>query len=208
MTDFEYDCYQKKNIAHSAAKRKCGSKSKKCNLPSDSLTAKQWKERCGKVMEYQIRRRMEWAEFQSLPKDLKEEYLNNLINKYSANARTIADMFGVNPNTVLRTVKSNELNVKFLRGKHPSGEQFIEFQKFLDSDSECSDVSDVTDGEPVDVTLEMTNEPESTPGQITKLDSFTMNFSGEVNVDMIANSLRYILGSAGKAKITISCEME
>lgn len=207
MTEFQYDIYRKKNIAHSAARRKCGSKSKKCNLSTDHMTEKEWKERCGDVMSYSIGKPMIWSEFQRLPKDLKEEYLNNLINKYSANARSIADMFGVNPNTIFRVVKSNELNVKFLKGKHPVGEKAVAFQKFLDG--ECDSEPEVV-AEEVQAPIEEERTEEVLDEEVnkTKLDGFTMNFSGEINVDMISNSLKYILGNGRAARIQIICELD
>lgn len=223
MTEFEYDCYRKKNIAHSAMRRKCGSKSKKCNLSTDHMTHKQWSERCGEVMSYNIGKPMDWAEFCRLPKDLKEEYLNNLIQKFSANARTMADIFGVSTPTIFRMVKKESLNINFLKGRHPSGEKEEALKRFLngddsvqdelveivseptvegncDSEPECSNVQDAVDVNAPDVV-----HPMETPK--TRLDSFTMNFSGEINVDMIANSLRYILASCKQAKIQIICEL-
>ena len=44
MSDFEYDCWQRKRIAQQAKYRKCGSKSKKCSMSTDHMTQKQWKE--------------------------------------------------------------------------------------------------------------------------------------------------------------------
>ena len=205
MTEFEYDCYKKKSVAHSAMRRKCGSKSKKCSLPSDHMTKKQWNERCGAVVSYNVGRPIKWAEFTKLPKDLKEEYMNNLIEKYSANARTMADVFGVSVATVFRVVKSEELNVKFLRGKYPTGEKLEAFKTFM---SDESDDTETTNEKSVEVTEEYSEETDSAGNiQKTKLDSFTMNFSGEINVDMIANSLRYILSGGGQAKIQIICEL-
>lgn len=206
MTEFDYDCYRKKNVAHSAARRKGGSKSKKCRLPSDRMTQKQWNERCGQVMSYSIGKPIPWAEFSKLPKDLKEEYMNNLIDKYSANARTMAGVFGVSVATVFRVVKNENLNVKFLKGKYPSGEKEEALKRFLSGEVEepVRQENEETEmhGEDIgDINLES-----ETPK--TKLDSFTMNFSGEINVDMIANSLRYILGGGKNAKIQIVCEME
>lgn len=221
MTDFDYDCYLKKSIAHSAAKRKGGSKSKKCNLSSDYLTEKQWKERCGAVMAFQINKPMKWAEFNQLPKDLKEEYMNKLIDKYSANARGLADMFGVSVATIFRVVKKDNLNVKFLKGRHPSGEKQEAFTRFINGEDDLDEIA-VTNLVPEQECVPIAAENEACESdesvvintqaddreQRTRLDSFTMNFSGDVNVDMIANSLRYILHSGGKAKIQIICELE
>lgn len=206
MTEFDYDCYRKKNVAHSAARRKGGSKSKKCSLPSDRMTQKQWNERCGQVMSYSIGKPMAWAEFNKLPKDLKEEYMNNLIEKYNANARTMAEVFGVSVATVFRVVKNDGLNVTFLKGKHPVGEKYEAFKRFMSGES---DVEEEVVVEDVDVVEEVVEDPVSTRDiQKTRLDSFTMNFSGEINVDMLANSLRYILSGSKNAKIQIICELE
>ena len=206
MTEFDYDCYRKKNVAHSAARRKGGSKSKKCSLPSDRMTQKQWNERCGQVMSYSIGKPMTWAEFSKLPKDLKEEYMNNLIEKYNANARTMAEVFGVSVATVFRVVKNDNLNVTFLKGKHPAGEKYEAFRRFMDGDSGEEEDIVINDAESF---KEVTEETNSTGDvQKTRLDSFTMNFSGEINVDMVSNSLRYILSGAKNAKIQIICELE
>lgn len=206
MTEFDYDCYRKKNVAHSAARRKGGSKSKKCSLPSDRMTQKQWNERCGQVMSYSIGKPMPWAEFSKLPKDLKEEYMNNLIEKYNANARTMAEVFGVSVATVFRVVKNDNLNVTFLKGKHPAGEKYEAFRRFMDGDAGVEEDIVINDGE---VFKEVTEETNSIGDvQKTRLDSFTMNFSGEINVDMVSNSLRYILSGAKNAKIQIICELE
>jgi hypothetical protein len=206
VTEFDYDCYRKKNVAHSAARRKGGSKSKKCSLPSDRMTQKQWNERCGQVMSYSIGKPMTWAEFSKLPKDLKEEYMNNLIEKYNANARTMAEVFGVSVATVFRVVKNDNLNVTFLKGKHPAGEKYEAFRRFMDGDSGVEEDIVINDAE---VFAEVTEETNSIGDvQKTRLDSFTMNFSGEINVDMVSNSLRYILSGAKNAKIQIICELE
>lgn len=206
MTEFDYDCYRKKNVAHSAARRKGGSKSKKCSLPSDRMTQKQWNERCGQVMSYSIGKPMTWAEFSKLPKDLKEEYMNNLIEKYNANARTMAEVFGVSVATVFRVVKNDNLNVTFLKGKHPAGEKYEAFRRFMDGDAGVEEDIVIDDAESF---KEVTEETNSTgEAQKTRLDSFTMNFSGEINVDMVSNSLRYILSGAKSAKIQIICELE
>ena len=205
MTEFDYDCYRKKNVAHSAARRKGGSKSKKCSLPSDRMTQKQWNERCGQVMSYSIGKPMAWAEFTKLPKDLKEEYMNNLIEKYDANARTMAGVFGVSVATVFRVVKNDGLNVTFLKGKHPSGEKYEAFRRFMDGDVSVDECVDVEDVEVFEEVSEEVSSAEEIPK--TKLDSFTMNFSGDINVDMLANSLRYILSGSKTAKIQIICQL-
>lgn len=211
MTDFEYDSYLKKNIAHSAMRKKGGSKSRRCPLSTDNMSHKEWIERCGEVVSYQIGKPMCWSEFSKLPKDLKEEYMNGLISKYSMNARNFAEMFGVSVATVFRLVKNEKLNVVFVKGRKPSGEQGAMYEKFICGDQE-GNIDDVaTANENADEesavghdVATVTEERE----QKTQLDSFSMSFSGEINVDMIANSLRYILGSEKNARIQIVCELK
>lgn len=157
-------------------------------------------------MSYSIGKPMAWAEFTKLPKDLKEEYMNNLIEKYNANARTMADVFGVSVATVFRVVKNDGLNVTFLKGKHPSGEKYEAFKRFMDGDVGIEENITVDDIKVFENVSEEASPVDETPK--TRLDSFTMNFSGEINVDMLANSLRYILSSSKTAKIQIVCELE
>lgn len=70
MTDFDYDVLQKKRLAASARHRVCGSKSKKCTLPSDHLTPAQIKARSGPCMKYQLNQPMDYDTFKSMPADL------------------------------------------------------------------------------------------------------------------------------------------
>ena len=52
MNDFDFDVLQKKRIARGAYHRKNGSKSKRCTLPSDYLTAAEKRKLNGEVMDY------------------------------------------------------------------------------------------------------------------------------------------------------------
>lgn len=227
MNDFDYDCYIKKNIARSATKKKCGSKSKKCSLPSDSLTKKQWNERCGDIMSYRIGAPMTWKEFCNLPKDIKEEYANNLVMNYSANANDLARMFGVSTATIFRLVKNESLNIKFPRGRRSPGSGIGSFGDFLGMNSATAEnneqkhIDDVIyvetpskdEGSNNDeVCANAVNTDKSACTSDTEIEKmclkkFTLNFSGAINVDMIANSLRYIIGNGSNATIDIICEL-
>lgn len=218
MNDFDYEVYRKKNIAGSARRRKIGSKSKKCSLPSDRMTAKQWKERNGKVMSYSIGRPMKWDAFGELPRDLKEEYINGLIEKYSVNAKSLAEMFGVSYATLNRAIDRWGLSISFTRGKKMSREQVDAFNAFMGNEPETQNVvQPVCASEPAILQAEayipenpvIENEiPEPDKKPNTKMECFTMSFSGEIDVDMIANSLRYIMGNGSSARIQIHCEFE
>ena len=54
MNDFDFENMQKKRIAQGARHRVCGSKSRKCSLPSDLLTAAQKRKLNGPVERYDM----------------------------------------------------------------------------------------------------------------------------------------------------------
>ncbi len=93
MNDFDYDVKEKKRIAAGARARKCGSKSKRCTLPSDYLTAKQKKGLNGKMKTYNLSAPVSYAEFRDMPKDLQKEYLTKLYLDWCINLTMIAKMF-------------------------------------------------------------------------------------------------------------------
>lgn len=74
MTDekyvFEQTSRERKRIGAGIYSRKRGSRSKKCTLPSDNMTAGQLKKRNGEVMQYNLKAPMGWLVFRSMPADL------------------------------------------------------------------------------------------------------------------------------------------
>lgn len=205
MNDFEFDIMQKKNIANSARKQKIGTRSKKCSLPSDRLTNKQWKERNGEVMSYNLSKPIEWGEFKALPNEIQEEYLVGLQKKYSVTATDIAKMFGVKPLTVTRHVVAKELNVSFHRGRSMSAEQRTEFAKFLSGDVTREDEL------VIQTPNEITSDESAAAGGSDvsmKMNGVSLSFSGKIDIDAIANSLRHILGTEAVGKIQIICDIE
>jgi len=134
MTDFEFECAQKKNIARSAAHRKRGSRSKRCSLPSDHLTKKELKAMNGEVVTYKIDGPLKWVEFLKLPVDLKKQYLETLVEKYEANGRQIAEMLGVTPGTLSKALRDIP-GFGFYTRKRQSKNQKDIWQAFLDGAS-------------------------------------------------------------------------
>ena len=102
MTDekyvFEQTSRERKRIGAGIYSRKRGSRSKKCTLPSDNMTAGQLKKRNGEVMQYNLKAPMGWLIFRSMPADLQREYINSCAYKYEARGCDMAEMFGVSRN--------------------------------------------------------------------------------------------------------------
>ena len=100
MHDFDFDIMEKKRIAQGARARKCGSKSRKCTLPSDYLTAAQKKGLNGKVSTYNLSAPMTYSKFRVMPDDLQKEYLLKLRNEMGASQTAIGEMMQCSYETV------------------------------------------------------------------------------------------------------------
>lgn len=100
MHDFDYDVLEKKRIASGARHRKCGSKSKKCTLPSDYLTSKQKKGLNGKMVTYDLSHPMSYSVFKDMPRDLQKEYLYKLYEDWGITLTQIANMMHCAPETI------------------------------------------------------------------------------------------------------------
>lgn len=101
MTDSEYvfqqDIKERKSQVNGARHRKCGSKSKKCTLPSDMLTAKEIRERSGEVISMNPQKRYNLGEFHQFPDDIKGIYIKAIQKRFHVGPSDIAEMFGMKP---------------------------------------------------------------------------------------------------------------
>ena len=94
MNAFDSEVRERKRLVSSARHKKNGSKSKRCSLPSDHLTERQWKARCGEIMEYKLSSPVPWAEFKRYPRDIQEMYIQNMVEKYHVTASDLGRLFG------------------------------------------------------------------------------------------------------------------
>ena len=206
MSDFEFDCMKKKQLAGQAKYRKRGSKSKKCSLPSDGMTNKQWKERCGPVITYNPNKPMVWEDFKKLPDHIQAEYITNLQHKFGVTAVDLGKMFGVQPLTVRKHADANNLGVEFPRGHAMSAAKKAEWDKFVcPEQDEPAFLDDECEEWPVE---EPVNEmPAPAQPEAMKMKNFSLRFSGNIDVNMIANSLKWILGESPNGELEIICNL-
>lgn len=209
MTDFEYDILQRKRLARNAKYKRNGSKSKKCSLLSDSLTQKQWKERNGPMVIYNLNKPMDWATFKSCPVDIQHQYIHNLVETYNASLTSFGDMFGVNRATVSAYLKQSNCPETFTVGCKMSREDREKWTQFLigetspvycepseipepdDTQDEASDINE----EPVE-TIEVV-EPKSNMTRIA------VEYNGDISIRGIMNDLTFILGKNAKGTLKI-----
>ena len=202
MDDFTYDCWQKKKLAQQARYRKCGSKSRKCSLPSDRLTKKQWKERNGETVSINLNQPTTWENFKKLSKPTQEEYIRHLMETYGANATSLAALFQVRPLTVRRFLQSRQLAIKFPVGHSMSAAQREAWTAFLNGDTICesSPAQQAEESSP-DVFI-----PDQADSAMS-MSAVSLSFKGKINAAMIANSLLKILGDNASGEVEITCRL-
>ena len=155
MHDFDYDAMQKKRIARGASHMKRGSKSKKCTLPSDYLTAAQKRRLNGPVSTYKLDEPMNWESFKAMPEDLQKKYILGLQENYGANDEMIGKMFKKSDTVALRV--RNTLNIKPLGNcKLNKNEKAIRDAKW---DAFCNGVVGGKPGEPKKIENNEVEEP-------------------------------------------------
>lgn len=207
MSDFEFDCMKKKQLAGQAKYRKRGSKSKKCSLPSDGMTNKQWKERCGPVITYNPNKPMVWEDFKKLPDHIQTEYITNLQRKFGVTAVDLGKMFGVQPLTVRKHADANNLGVEFPRGHAMSAAKKAEWDKFVCHEQDEPAFLDDEDCEEWPVEEPAGDMPAPAQPEAMKMKNFSLRFSGNIDVNMIANSLKWILGESSNGELEIICNL-
>ena len=203
MNDFDYEIMQRKRLASQASHRKCGSKSKKCSMSTDHMTRKQWEERCGDIVTYQIGKPMSWDEFKQLPSGIQKEYIMDLVHKYSVTASDLARMFGITPNTVSKFCGSNDIGIVFIRGKRMPKEARAEFEKFLSGGS--GSIAPMT-SDPILTPAESVMTPAAMTSGMN-MTQFSLCFEGTIVPEMITNSIIAMLRPNSNVKLEVMCSV-
>lgn len=150
-------------------------------------------------MSVQMGRPATWTAFKNFPQDIQEEYLGGLIEKYGANIPAVADMFRVTPACVRNYLTKNGMNPPFKRSM--SAEQRRKFKKFVFGAEEQG-----AEEQAPQVEACGQEEPKSPDGQM-RMRSFSISFDGPIDVNMVANSLRRILGDNPRGSIRVECSL-
>lgn len=196
MTDerfvYESDIRSKKNIAHQAIHRKNGSKSKKCTLPNDGISRKQWKEMNGPVQTVSLNTPITWKDFKALSSQMQETYVMNLIRKYDISQADFSELVGTVQSTVSMYFKGR--NIKFGKGR-----------KGRSKKQEDAWIAFVCDIPACDVTEEVVNNKtyvKPTPCEVSLV------FRGNLKLDDILSSLKETFGETVNGCIRITFEKE
>lgn len=87
---------ERKSMLSGARHKKGGSKSKKCTLPSDTLSKKEKEKMNGEMRVYNLRYPVNYNTFSEFPNDIKEEYIRQMQTRYLADQDMLAASFGMN----------------------------------------------------------------------------------------------------------------
>lgn len=214
IDDFNYDCMEKKRIASGSKHMKRGSKSKKCTLPSDLLTAAQIKKKNGKVINMDMAKPTSLRNFKTWPTDIQKEYLTRYINEFGCTIADLAQIFGCSYSAFRKHLTDIEFDTSvFAVGKRMSKENRFRFRQWLSTyypefQSKETPRVEAPDSEPVpevpnqeDHPADSTNERDSLMGT----PRVCMDFTGLLNVHQIANTL---LSVANGKRVKVSVVIE
>ena len=219
MTDIAKDLLkeqkEQKNIANQVFHKKGMKGGKGCTLPSDNLSKKELEAKNGPTYVYQTQKPMSYTEFKAMPKHLQEMYIHHLQTRYGVPINRIEkDLFFVS-NSVLRSYcQKYDIRFKtFGKGYRMSKEDENRWRIFLaghDTRSAEEKAPIVESVPPVQPTFEIPtiveNKEELAQKPRTRMASLTMNYTGVIDPDDIANSLRHLFGtdSVGDIRIEVT----
>lgn len=97
-----------------ATHRVSGAKSKKCKLPSDGMTRKEWEKMNGECKTFALNAPTTYAILRLQDMDIQKTYVNRMIEMYGVSMRRFCTMLHTTPSTF-----SSELADLFPRTDHP-----------------------------------------------------------------------------------------
>lgn len=197
--EFYEDIKYRKQLAGQARHRKGSRGGRKCNLPSDNLTRKQWEERCGKLETYQLGSPMSWSDFRGMPQSKKEEYIRILGDRYNVNASAMCRMFNISPGYFSKYIKTEGLDVCSSFSSRMSKDEKEAFNKFCSGHIACcTENEDETAADDAQERAEEPRKPSYT------MDGVTIRFAGKIDLGAVYNSMKSILGDAPDGALEIT----
>lgn len=203
MNDFDYEVMQKKRMASSARKKKNGSKSKACFLPSDNLTPAQLRKLNGEVRTYNLDAPMGWDDFKAMPNDLQVQYLQGLNSRFSVGLTTISiELFGKSPAALPQMFKRAGCVVSFA-GKRLSGDERETWEQWLTQGVELEARDELPEENETPEAPASTEPVESSAFAVAKL---AIEWEGELDGPAFVAQLTRLPLPVGRVKIKMEVE--
>lgn len=204
---FNQTSAERKRAGRGAIGRKNGSKSKRCTLPSDRLSAAEKKKLNGECKKYDLSKPMNWKQFMGMPKDLQTEYLQKLVS-YGADKQDAADMFGCSIGALSQYLycyhKGEGLFKKMLSSKERNSEEFLKWLGGGEAKSTEKPVEAVEeDTEKSEETVAVTNFTEKSSGLgLLQIESGNLTFTGDART--IFEKALLLMDDFSEYSVTIS----
>lgn len=198
---------EKKTTAYGARHVKRGSRSKKCTLPSDWLSPKQLRERNGAVMTWEMNKPVSFNVFRAMPKDIAQEYLDNL-NNLSANLCDASKMMGVSAPTLRNFIVRNGLSFAGKQGQKKTNDEAARWEKFLAGEEpEMVDNQEDVAARTNDSATEKQNDTKTFQRNLATVTLLSGRVSFEGNIFDIASKLVQWVGADSRVRVTVDFEV-
>lgn len=203
MTEFEFDCLQRKRLANQAKYKKNGSKSKMCSLPSDNLTAAQRRKLNGEVKVYMTNydQPISWKFFKSLSIEDQRGYLKNISDNFKVRGTDVAALFGVSATVFSDYNKKNALGFEIHRGGAVSASERNRFYRHFsfvpDEPASEQKLSVAARSVPDEVLESIPNPVSVTHAEVFKPifipTESVLRFSGEFHAESLYNAFKALI---------------
>lgn len=187
---FEQTSRERKRNARGSFAKKGGSRSKRCSLPSDKLTAKQRRELNGAVETINLNKPMSYDEWAKLNLGLKHKYIEGLYTMHHARLKDIALMFGRSENNLSRTFKAYSIDFKTLSRKskaYKKNTPSAEWESFLANSAAVSASEPEVGSQPA----EEENVAPAASDTVKHDDSAKATLK-PIRLDVVSGSINYI----------------
>jgi len=198
---FNQTSSERKRIGRGAVARKNGSKSKKCGLPSDYLSAAEKKKLNGECVTYELSRPMSWQDFKGMPHDIQSEYIRKLAGM-GAGRNDIADMFRITPDQYSQYMVRTHKGEKFLDSNSRSRNNDAFVAWFIGDDPKpAEEPATEVKVEPTPAPAEPVAEAKKAPARAF-LNSGSISYSG--NAKDVFESILLLLDENSIYNITVN----
>lgn len=191
MTDekyvFEQTSRERKRNARGSFAKKGGSRSKRCSLPSDNLTAKERKELNGVVETINTMKMMSYDEWKKPSLSMKTAYIEALFTMHQARIADIAEMWGKPVSNLYKSMKAYGIDIGRLSRDSRAFKRKSPDKSWLDFVANNTALEGLDSQEPVE---EENVAPEASDA--VKHDDPEPTTLKPIRLDVVSGSINYI----------------
>lgn len=199
MREFYETVRERKALVASSKHVKRGSKSKKCTLPHENITKREWQRMNGEVKMYNYQKPLTFEEFRELPVDLAAQHIAMLQEEdtFNASVTMIARYMRTAPPTLRKYLLDH--NIPFIQ-KTFTGRVGKDCKEKLDTFYQVA-TAEPSPAEEEASTKERTSYVEKTAGMpLTNID---LEFAGIFDSEAICNTLKLMIPDGTPCSVTL-----